>query len=88
MILHSMIRYRTLCYAILRPISLLTLDFRGVDSSIILNLKGWNSHVHGGFTGKFESSNVSRDNLSREIGRTGEADLKAKAPEPSEKVAA
>ena len=48
--------------------------FRGFDSSIILSLKGWNSHVHRGFPGKgwnshvhrgfpgkFESSNVSRD---------------------------
>ena len=33
-----------------------------------LNLKGWNSHAHRGFPGKFESSNVSRDNVSREIG--------------------
>ena len=34
-----------------------------------LNLKGWNSQAHGGFPGKFESGNVSRDNASREIGR-------------------
>ena len=34
-----------------------------------LKLKGWNSHVHRKFTGKFESSNVSRDHVSREIGR-------------------
>ena len=44
--------------------------FRGFDSSIInINSKGWNSHVHRGFPGKFESSNLSRDNVSREIGR-------------------
>ena len=29
----------------------------------------WNSHVHREFTGKFESSDVSRDNANREIGR-------------------
>ena len=44
-------------------------DFRGLDSSIILILKGWNFQAHGEFPGMFESSNVSRDNLSREIGR-------------------
>ena len=32
--------------------------------------KGWDSHVHRTIPGKFESSNVSRDNVSREIGRT------------------
>ena len=26
--------------------------------------------MHGTFLGKFESTNLSRDNLSREIGRT------------------
>ena len=35
-----------------------------------VNLKGWNSQAHRGFPGKFESSNVSRGNVSREIGRT------------------
>ena len=30
--------------------------------------KGWNSQAHRGFPGKFESSNVSRDNVTREIG--------------------
>ena len=45
-------------------------DFRGFDSSIMfINRKGWNSHVHREFPGKFESSYLSRDNLSREIGR-------------------
>ena len=34
--------------------------------------KGWNSHVHGEFPGKFESSNVRRDNVSREIGRSSD----------------
>ena len=32
--------------------------------------KGWNSHVHREFPRKFESSNVSRGNVSRVIGRT------------------
>ena len=45
------------------------LDFRGFDSSIILVLRGWNSQAHGEFLGWFESSNLSRDNLSWEIGR-------------------
>ena len=35
-----------------------------------LNFKGWSSHVHRGFPGSFESSYLSKDNLSREIGRT------------------
>ena len=35
-----------------------------------LNLKGWNSHVRGEFPGEFESTNLSSDILSREIGRT------------------
>ena len=33
-----------------------------------LNSKGWNSKAHEGFPGKFESTNLSRDNVSREIG--------------------
>ena len=38
------------------------LDFRGFDSRIInLKCKGWNSHVHRGFPGKLESTNLSRD---------------------------
>ena len=45
-------------------------DVRGFDSSIILILKGWNSYGHREFPGKFESSDVSRDNVSGEIGRT------------------
>ena len=32
-------------------------------------LKGWNYHVHRGFPRKSESRNLSRDNMSREIGR-------------------
>ena len=31
--------------------------------------RGWNSHVHRGFPGKLESSNLSREVPSREIGR-------------------
>ena len=32
------------------------LGFRGFDSSIILNLKGWNSHVHRKYPRNSESS--------------------------------
>ena len=45
------------------------LDSRGFDSSRILTFKGWNSHVHREFTGSFESTNLCRDNLSRETGQ-------------------
>ena len=47
------------------------LAFRVFDSSIVLVVKGWNSHTHREFPGKFEASNLSRDNLSREMGRRG-----------------
>ena len=43
-------------------------DFGGFDSSTILIQRGWNSQAHRGLPGKFESSNVSRDNVSRRIG--------------------
>ena len=33
--------------------------------------RGWNSHVQRELPGMFESSNLSRDDLSREIGRSG-----------------
>ena len=53
---------------LVRPISLLTLwIFEGWKHN--LNSKGWYSQARMGFPGKFESSNVSRDNRSREIGR-------------------
>ena len=42
--------------------------FRRVWLGHNLNLKGWNSHVHRDFPGKFEWSNVSRDDVSRGIG--------------------
>ena len=42
---------------------------RGVRLRQNLNLKGWNSHVHRKFPGSFGSTNLSRDNLSSEIGR-------------------
>ena len=44
------------------------MDFRGLYSSLILIKRG-NSRVHREFPGKFESSNLSRGNLSREMGR-------------------
>ena len=46
------------------------LDFGGFDSSRILTFKGRNSQAYRGFSGKFESRNLSRDNPSREIGRS------------------
>ena len=46
------------------------LEFGGSDSSRILILRGGNSQAHRGFPGMFESGNLSRDNLSREIGRS------------------
>ena len=46
------------------------LDFRGFDSSIILDLRGGILMSIGEFPGNLESMNLSRDNLSREIGRT------------------
>ena len=33
------------------------------------SIQGWNSHVHRGLSAKFDSSNVSRRNVSRRIGR-------------------
>ena len=44
--------------------------FRRVLLRKNLNLMGWNYHVHRGFPGMFESANLSRDNLSREIRRS------------------
>ena len=38
-----------------------------------LNNKGWNSQVHWEFPGRFKSKNLSRDNLSTEIGCTRSA---------------
>ena len=57
-------------YALTANLRTYILDSRGFDSSINLNCKGWNSNVHRGLPGNFESTNLSRDNLSREIGRT------------------
>ena len=34
-------------------------------------MNGWNSQARREFPGKFESTNPSRDTISREIGRTG-----------------
>ena len=54
--------------------------FRGFDSSIILIYRGGIPRPIGDFPESFESSNVSRDNVSREIGRKlpREAPLRAK----------
>ena len=45
------------------------LDFRGFDSCRILSFRG-GLLMSRGFSGKFASSNLSRDNVSREIGRS------------------
>ena len=45
-------------------------DFRGLDSSTILISRGGILTSIGDLPEKFESSNLSRDNVSREIGRT------------------
>ena len=37
--------------------------------------EGWNSHVRREFIGEFDSSNVRRGNVSREIGRIVWSDL-------------
>ena len=55
-----------------RPISIGTkiLDFGGFSASIILmNCKGWMSHVHRGFPRNLESTKLSSENLSSETGR-------------------
>ena len=44
------------------------LDCRGFDSSRILIVRGRILMLMREFPGKFESTNLSRDNLSREIG--------------------
>ena len=61
------------------------LDFRGFDSSRILNYKGWNSQAPRELPGKLESSNLSREILS--IGRLGVARC-ALAEEPMSDAAA
>ena len=50
----------------LRPICVLRL---WISEGNILIVKAWNSQAHREFHGKFESSNLSNDHLSREIGR-------------------
>ena len=55
----------------LRPISVLRFWISEGLTQALFYSKGWNSQVHRGFPAKFESSNLSRDNLSREIGPTG-----------------
>ena len=50
-------------------ITITTISIMIILLSMKINTKGWNSQAPRGFPGKFESSNVSRDNISREIGR-------------------
>ena len=46
------------------------MDFRGFDSSIILILRGGILMSIGIFPESLSQANVSKDNVSREIGRT------------------
>ena len=52
-----------------RPISLLRFWVSWVWLNQNLNSTGWNSHIQWEWSGNLESTNLSRDNLSREIGR-------------------
>ena len=56
----------------LRPISALRFWIsEGLTQAESLILRGWNSHVHRGFSRSFESTNLGRNNLSREVGCRG-----------------
>ena len=44
--------------------------FQRVLIKLNLDFKGWSSQAHREFPGNVESTNVSRDDVSREIGRT------------------
>ena len=44
---------------------------------------GWNCHVHRGFPRKLESNNLSRDNVSRAIGRTGSPQKRSPRTSPA-----
>ena len=58
------------CQSITANLRTKILDFKGFDSSILdIKLKGWNSHVHAEFPQSSESTNLSRDDLSREVRR-------------------
>ena len=46
------------------------LDFGGFGSMRNLDFQGWSFHVHREFPGNVESTNLSRDNLSRAIVRS------------------
>ena len=47
-----------------------------------LDFEGWNSQAHRAFPGSFESRNLSRDNLSWEVGRRRRAARAAAHAEP------
>ena len=67
---HTMARtYATNCRASTANLRTMIMHFRGFDSSIILILRGGIPRPIGNSPGEFESSNVSRDDVSREIGR-------------------
>ena len=50
-----------------------------------MNLKGWNSQAHREYPGKSESSNLGREILSREIGRSPEERRRERKEEEKEK---
>ena len=54
----------------MRPVRLLRIwNSEGLTQQNLF-FQEWNSHVHRKFPGSFESTNLSRDTLSREIGRS------------------
>ena len=59
------------------------LNFRGFDSSRILVLRAGIPRSIGEFPGNYESTNLSRDNLSREIGRSSHDHLETVIFEPN-----
>ena len=84
---HNTIMSRTMCSSVTANLRTKILDFTGFDSSIMnINVKGWNSHVHKDLPGYFESTNLSRDDLSREIGRKRHlsvSDASLRRPKPA-----
>ena len=54
-----------------RPISVLRFWISEGSTQAESWFEGWTSHVRRGFPGKFESTNLSRDDLSSIVGRLG-----------------
>ena len=65
----------------LRPISVLRLWISGGLTQAESQFKEWNSQAHEEFAGKFESSSLSRDDLSREIGPAAPASPSRAGPD-------